>query len=49
MLTQGDSTKFEARCISENRFLKAGYAIFQKRFRKLTRAEYQNKLVANQQ
>ncbi len=29
--------------------LKVGYVIFQKRFRKLSRAEYQNKLVANQQ
>ncbi len=29
--------------------LKVGYVFFQKRFRKLSRAEYQNKLVANQQ
>ncbi len=29
--------------------LKVGYVYFQKRFRKLSRAQYQNKLVANQQ
>ncbi len=30
-------------------WLNVGYAIFKKRFRKRVRAEYQNKLVANQQ
>ncbi len=30
-------------------YLKVGYVFFQKRFRKLSRAQYQNKLVANQQ
>ncbi len=31
------------------RILKVGYVFFQKRFRKPSRAEYQNKLEANQQ
>ncbi len=34
--------------MEEKKLLKVGYVIFQKRFRKRSRAQYQNKLVANQ-